>query len=91
MTKSYRAFKQLERVYKTRLVKKVPDREIVYFSPSFSRGKMAGWGVGTKTLHVTKDACHDRGAPLFFSEVPQFGSLRPLPKSDLEKNKTATG
>ena len=27
----------------------------------------------------------------FFSEVPQFGSLRSLPKTDLEKNETATG
>ena len=26
-----------------------------------------------------------------FSEVPQFGSLRPLPKTDLENNIIATG
>ena len=32
------------------------------------------------------DACYDRGA-LFFFEVPQFGSLRPLSKPVLEKNK----
>ena len=33
------------------------------------------------------DACYDRGAPLFFFKVPQFGSLRPLPKTYLEKIK----
>ena len=38
------------------------------------------------------DVCYDRGAPLFFSNTtPQFGSLRPLPKTDWEKNKTAVG
>ena len=26
----------------------------------------------------------------FFSEAPQFGSSSPLPKADLEENKTAT-
>ena len=38
-----------------------------------------------------EDVCYDdrRGASTSFSlsEVPQFGSLRPLPKTDLEKNK----
>ena len=34
---------------------------------------------------ITPDACYDRGAPHFFSEVPQFGSSRPLPETDLGK------
>ena len=37
---------------------------------------------------------YDRGAPtivVVFSGVSQFGSLRPLPKTGLEKNKTAPG
>ena len=34
------------------------------------------------------DTCYDRGAHHIFSEVSQFGSLRPLPKTDLgEKSK----
>ena len=37
--------------------------------------------LGLKQTMVDRhDACYDRGALLFFSEVPQFGSLRPLPK-----------
>ena len=32
------------------------------------------------------DACYDRGAP-FLSEVPPFGSSRPLPKIDSKKGK----
>ena len=34
------------------------------------------------------DPCYDRGAPtiVFCAKVPQFGSLRPLLKTDLEKN-----
>ena len=37
-------------------------------------------------------AYYDRGAPLFFLILPlNSGSLRPLPKTDLEKNITATG
>ena len=33
------------------------------------------------------DAYYDRGAPffLFFLEFPQFGSSRPLPKTDLNE------
>ena len=27
----------------------------------------------------------------FFAEVPQFGNLRPLPKTDLKENKTTAG
>ena len=35
------------------------------------------------------DTCYDRGAPLFFSILPlNLGALRPLPKTDLDKNKT---
>ena len=37
------------------------------------------------------EQCCDRGCTTFFSEVPHFRSLRPLPKHDYrrEKNKTA--
>ena len=38
-----------------------------------------------------KDACHDIGAPtIVFSEAHKFWSSRPPPKTDLEKNQTAT-
>ena len=35
--------------------------------------------------NTVRDACYDRGAPRFFFHYPQFGSLSPLPKTDLEK------
>ena len=37
------------------------------------------------------DACYDRGgAPLFFLAFLNFGSLRPFPRTVLEKKKNAT-
>ena len=36
---------------------------------------------------IVSDACYDRYALLFFSEVSQSGSSRPFPKTGLEKNK----
>ena len=40
-------------------------------------------------VHNEEDGCKDRGASLFFSEVPQLGSLRHVltQKTDLEKKK----
>ena len=37
------------------------------------------------------DACYDTGVPLFPRGFLNFDSLRPLPKTDSEKNKTAAG
>ena len=36
------------------------------------------------------EAFYVRGAPFFFLRFPPLGSLRPLPKTDLRKHKTAT-
>ena len=42
------------------------------------------------TCTYTSDACYHDVTPHLFSEVPQFGNLRPLPRTDLERNKIAT-
>ena len=58
---------------------------------TFSVACDACYGRGARyTFSVACDACHGRGAALFFFlGLLQFGSLRPLPKTDSEKNKTA--
>ena len=35
---------------------------------------------------MTHGTCYDTDVHRFFFEVPQFGSSRPVPKIDLEKN-----
>ena len=57
---------------------KVPSHGNIFFLP-------------TRRFRVEKkiklDLCYDRDAPRFFSEVPQFGTLRHLPRTELENQK----